>query len=98
VLGLLLTAAAASLGAPFWFDLLNKFINVRGAGKSPEEKPRAPDTKPQAEARDQPARGGSAAGAGANTSVVQSISPGQPIASPGPPTEEEGFTDAVNAG
>jgi hypothetical protein len=27
--GLLLTALAASLGAPFWFDLINKFINVR---------------------------------------------------------------------
>jgi pimeloyl-ACP methyl ester carboxylesterase len=29
-LGLLLTAAAISMGAPFWFDLLNKIIQVRG--------------------------------------------------------------------
>ena len=42
VLGLLLTALAASLGAPFWFDVLNKFMAVRGAGKAPEEKPKDP--------------------------------------------------------
>ncbi len=35
--GLLLTAFAASLGAPFWFDLLNKIINIRAVGKSPRE-------------------------------------------------------------
>lgn len=34
--GVLITAAAASLGAPFWFDLLNKLVNLRTAGKSPE--------------------------------------------------------------
>ncbi|XXY15296.1 hypothetical protein WME88_44380 [Sorangium sp. So ce216] len=34
--GILITAAAASLGAPFWFDLLNKLVNLRTAGKSPE--------------------------------------------------------------
>jgi len=42
VLGWLLTAIAVSLGAPFWFDLLNKFIVIRGTvkpkEKSPEEK------------------------------------------------------------
>jgi len=41
-LGWLLTALAISLGAPFWFDLLNKFIVVRSTvkpkEKSPEEK------------------------------------------------------------
>ena len=35
LLGWLLTAAALSLGAPFWFDLLKKFINLRGAGQKP---------------------------------------------------------------
>lgn len=34
--GVLITTAAASLGAPFWFDLLNKLVNLRAAGKSPE--------------------------------------------------------------
>jgi hypothetical protein len=41
-LGWILTALALSLGAPFWFDLLNKFIVIRSAvkphEKSPEEK------------------------------------------------------------
>lgn len=33
--GLLLSALAVSLGAPFWFDTLSKFMNVRGAGPRP---------------------------------------------------------------
>jgi hypothetical protein len=44
--GWLLTAIAASLGAPFWFDTLNKFMSVRAAGKAPEEKPKAPKEVP----------------------------------------------------
>ena len=32
-IGFLITAFAISLGAPFWFDLLNKFVLVRGTGK-----------------------------------------------------------------
>ena len=35
--GWLLTALAESLGAPFWFDLLGKFLNIRGAGTRPEK-------------------------------------------------------------
>jgi hypothetical protein len=35
VLGFLLTAIAASLGAPFWFDLLNRFVNLRSSGAKP---------------------------------------------------------------
>lgn len=35
LLGWLLTAIAASMGAPFWFDTLNKFMNVRAAGNKP---------------------------------------------------------------
>ena len=39
LLGWLLTAMAISLGAPFWFDLLNKFMNARSTLKptKPEE-------------------------------------------------------------
>jgi hypothetical protein len=37
LLGWLLTAAAISLGAPFWFDLLNKFMVIRATVK-PHEK------------------------------------------------------------
>lgn len=46
LLGLAFTAIAASLGAPFWFDVLNKFITVRSAGKAPEEAPKAPKEVP----------------------------------------------------
>ncbi|MFN2397755.1 MAG: hypothetical protein ABR543_03770 [Gemmatimonadaceae bacterium] len=46
--GLLLTAIAISLGAPFWFDVLNKFVNIRAAGRAPEEKPKSPEVKPPA--------------------------------------------------
>lgn len=35
LLGLLLTILACSLGAPFWFDLLGKIVNVRSTGKKP---------------------------------------------------------------
>ncbi|MBY5704145.1 hypothetical protein HFO38_15660 [Rhizobium leguminosarum] len=34
--GLFWTGLALSLGAPFWFDILQKFINFRGAGTKPE--------------------------------------------------------------
>jgi hypothetical protein len=40
-LGWLLTALAISLGAPFWFDLLNKFMAVRGAVKPGKTSPDA---------------------------------------------------------
>jgi hypothetical protein len=36
ILGLLLTAAAISLGAPFWFDLLGKVVSLRSTGKKPK--------------------------------------------------------------
>jgi hypothetical protein len=38
LLGWLLTIAAISLGAPFWFDLLKNLTNVRNAGISPDDK------------------------------------------------------------
>lgn len=47
LLGLVLTALAASLGAPFWFDMLNKIVSIRSTGKAPEEKPHAPKTVSQ---------------------------------------------------
>lgn len=41
--GLLITMVAVSLGAPFWFDLLNRLVNLRQTGGKPktvaEEKP-----------------------------------------------------------
>jgi hypothetical protein len=35
LIGLLLTTFLVSLGAPFWFDMLNKLVNLRAAGKPP---------------------------------------------------------------
>lgn len=45
LLGWLLTILALSLGAPFWFDMLNKLINIRSAGKSPDETAKMPEKK-----------------------------------------------------
>ncbi len=39
----ILTVLALSMGAPFWFDLLNKIMNVRYAGKSPDEASKKPE-------------------------------------------------------
>jgi hypothetical protein len=36
-LGWVITVIAVSLGAPFWFDTLNQFMNIRGAGRAPDE-------------------------------------------------------------
>ena len=38
-LGWLITAAAISLGAPFWFDTLNRFMVVRSTVKPKEKSP-----------------------------------------------------------
>lgn len=43
LLGFLLTALMISLGAPFWFDLLKKLVNLRGAGVKPEPTPELTD-------------------------------------------------------
>jgi hypothetical protein len=53
VVGLMITALLVSLGAPFWFDLLNRITNLRAAGKPPETRPAtteggaAPEAKPE---------------------------------------------------
>ena len=36
-LGVLITAFALQLGSNYWFDMLNKAVNIRGVGKKPEE-------------------------------------------------------------
>jgi hypothetical protein len=38
ILGILITALAARQGAPFWFDFLKRFVNLRGTGANPAEK------------------------------------------------------------
>jgi hypothetical protein len=37
LLGWIITALAVSIGAPFWFDTLNRFMNIRNAGRAPDE-------------------------------------------------------------
>lgn len=39
VVGLLLTAFAVSQGAPFWFDTLNRLVNIRSTGEPPPTPP-----------------------------------------------------------
>jgi hypothetical protein len=43
--GWLITALAITLGAPFWFDLLNRFMSIRAAGKNPDEENKESDKK-----------------------------------------------------
>jgi hypothetical protein len=38
IMGILLTALAARQGAPFWFDILKRVVNLRGTGANPAEK------------------------------------------------------------
>jgi hypothetical protein len=38
ILGILFTALLVSLGSNFWFELLNKLVNMRNAGKKPPTK------------------------------------------------------------
>jgi hypothetical protein len=42
--GWLATGLALSLGAPFWFDLLSKFVNLRGAGVKPSRQDAKPNS------------------------------------------------------
>jgi hypothetical protein len=42
IAGLFVTALALTLGAAFWFDLLNKVVNLRAAGKPPPKQDQAP--------------------------------------------------------
>jgi len=37
IVGLLITGLVLSLGAPFWFDLLSQFVNMRTTGAKPEK-------------------------------------------------------------
>ena len=37
IFGLLVSILAVSMGAPFWFDTLSKFVNLRSAGTPPGE-------------------------------------------------------------
>jgi hypothetical protein len=53
VFGWMLTAFAASMGAPFWFDVLNKLVGLRSTVK-PDEKASQPPVQSPAPAPSQP--------------------------------------------
>lgn len=36
ILGWTVTALAITMGAPFWFDLLQRLVNIKGSGRKPE--------------------------------------------------------------
>jgi hypothetical protein len=55
LLGFLITALAITLGAPFWFDLLNKFVNIRAGGNKPSEDSDASDTSKNGTLNQKPA-------------------------------------------
>lgn len=99
ILGLLLTALAATLGAPFWFDVLNKVMVIRSTVK-PREKSRdeasedrqtSPRPAPPAAADDDAAGappGGAAQGsAPIPAAAVRAAEPGDV---PAPPDAESG--------
>jgi hypothetical protein len=46
LLGLGITIGALSLGAPFWFDLLNKLSRLRSSGERPSTAPSQPTAAP----------------------------------------------------
>lgn len=82
--GWLITAAAISLGAPFWFDILNKVMVIRSTVK-PREKSReegSEDRQPSA-----------APPAGDQTTLLKLVDPGKALAppSPAPPLPVAGF-------
>lgn len=51
MIGFLILALAVTLGAPFWFDLLSRFVNLRAAGKKENGSPRTAEKKKAAAAQ-----------------------------------------------
>lgn len=54
LLGLLVTALAATMGAPFWFDLLNKVMVIRSTVKPHEKSPEEASEDRQTKAQQNP--------------------------------------------
>ncbi|MCZ6786757.1 MAG: lipase family protein [Planctomycetota bacterium] len=54
LIGMLLTVVAASLGAPFWFNALQKLLQIRASVKPEQAAPAAAATAPAAAARAEP--------------------------------------------
>jgi len=69
--GYLLTAFAVTLGAPFWFDVLNKFMVIRSTVKPHEKSPEeSSEDRQKAPKLSTPASGTATVAAGLPTSVA----------------------------
>ena len=64
LLGWLITALAATLGAPFWFDIISRLVPLRGSGKPP-----SPPTAPAPSAASPPPPAALAAAPAATTAT-----------------------------
>jgi hypothetical protein len=93
-LGWLLTAFAITLGAPFWFDLLNKIMIIRSTVKPHEKSPEEASEDRQTSSDNNP-RSASA------PTTIQIVQPGQPISpiapAPASDSDEDGCDAAVVA-
>jgi hypothetical protein len=94
-IGWILTALAASLGAPFWFDVLNKFMVIRSTVKPHEKSP-----EESSEDRQQPGGTTIVVGPGGGTPPPAPPGAGQAAASSVPDQEADGCdvlqTSALN--
>ncbi|HYG62225.1 MAG TPA: hypothetical protein VEL74_06565 [Thermoanaerobaculia bacterium] len=70
ILGWLITALAVTLGAPFWFDLLNKIMVIRSTVKPHEKSP-----EESSEDRQKPSSSQGLSGGGPATAVSRSSTP-----------------------
>jgi len=77
--GLAVTGLAVSLGAPFWYDVLNKLVSLRGSGARPstETKPAAGSSPETASAPSGVAAAGLTAPAPGGTSRVSAAAPAE---------------------
>jgi hypothetical protein len=84
VAGWLMTAFAATLGAPFWFDVLNKVMVIRSTVKPHEKSPEEASQDHQSPAAKTPAKESDGGGGGAAPVV-----PAVPPPPPAPPAQPE---------
>ncbi|MEY4582242.1 MAG: hypothetical protein RL701_6945 [Pseudomonadota bacterium] len=90
LLGLLMTTFAATLGAPFWFDVLNRFMVIRATVKPHEKSP-----EESSEDRQVPARA-----LGANTGIgtpISNVPPARPANAVHAPAAEAHDADGCGA-
>jgi hypothetical protein len=108
LIGWIITAMAATLGAPFWFDILNKVMVVRSTVKPHEKSPEESSEDRQSDASNESIAKGDV---GANTHAVGAgadVTPGgtaavpggaplvQPVASAPPPGDNEATVDGCD--